>query len=101
MTLPALGARRVLEAEAAARAATRISPEDLAELRKLHDRIRALAEETPIDSARLLDVDRQFHGRIAAASGNPALAALTDMLGGRTVPVRSNLEDWFRHEIER
>lgn len=84
-----LEVRRILEAEAAARAATRIRPEEIEELRDLNDRIRSLADDQPVDTERLVDVDCQFHARIAAASGNQALAALTDMLGGRTAPARS------------
>jgi GntR family transcriptional regulator, transcriptional repressor for pyruvate dehydrogenase complex len=84
-----LEVRQVLEAEAAARAATRMGPAGIEELRALNDQIRAIAAETPIPPGRLVDVDRLFHSRIAAASGNPALAALTDMLGGETAPVRS------------
>jgi DNA-binding FadR family transcriptional regulator len=84
-----LEVRRVLEAEAAARASTRIGPQEIAELRGLNDRIRTLAAERPIDAERMVDVDRVFHSRIAAASGNPALAALIDMLGGQTAPARS------------
>jgi DNA-binding FadR family transcriptional regulator len=84
-----LEVRRVLEAEAAARASTRMSPQDIEELHELNERIRAIAAQIPVDSELLIDVDRQFHSRIAAASGNPALAALTDMLGGQTAPART------------
>ncbi|WBB80319.1 FadR/GntR family transcriptional regulator [Micromonospora sp. WMMD882] len=84
-----LEVRRVLEAEAAARAATRITPTQIAELRALNERIHALASDDPLDTEQLVTVDRQFHATIAAASGNLALAALTDMLGGQTAPARS------------
>jgi DNA-binding FadR family transcriptional regulator len=84
-----LEVRRVLEAEAAARASVRMAPQDIEELRTLNEQIRAIAAQAPIDVDRLIEVDRQFHGRIAAACGNPALAALTDMLGGQTAPARS------------
>ena len=84
-----LEVRRILEAEAAARAANRISPGEIEELRDLNDRIRSIANDGPVDTERLVHVDRQFHARIAAASGNLALAALTDMLGGQTAPARS------------
>ncbi|WP_213455591.1 FadR/GntR family transcriptional regulator [Rhizomonospora bruguierae] len=83
-----LEVRRVLEAEAAARAATRIGPAEIEELRELNGRIRAIANGAG-DPERLIKVDRQFHARVAAACGNLALAALTDMLGGQTAPARS------------
>jgi DNA-binding FadR family transcriptional regulator len=84
-----LEVRRLLEAEAAARAATRISPTEIEELYELNERIRAIATDSSLDAERLINVDRQFHAKIAAASGNLALAALTDMLGGQTAPARS------------
>lgn len=84
-----LEVRRVLDAEAAARASTRMGPDDIAELRELNEKMRRIGEEAPNDAERLVEVDRQFHARISAASGNPALAALADMLGGQTTPARS------------
>ena len=84
-----LEVRRLLEAEVAGRAATRISPAEIDELREVNNRIRAIAGKRPIDIERMIGVDRQFHAQIAAASGNSALAALTDMLGGQTAPARS------------
>jgi GntR family transcriptional regulator, transcriptional repressor for pyruvate dehydrogenase complex len=84
-----LDVRRVLESEATARACARLRPEEIEELRALNAQIRAIAATVPIDAVRLVDIDRQFHSRITAAAGNPALAALTDMLGGQTAPVRS------------
>jgi DNA-binding FadR family transcriptional regulator len=84
-----LEVRRVLEAEAAARAAARTDPKDIEELRELNSQIREIGKETPINPERLIDVDRRFHSRIASVSGNPALAALIDMVGGQTAPARS------------
>lgn len=79
--------RRVLEAEAAAKAAQRISDEALAEceavLASLEPDINDAA--TSVTNERLLAADLQFHRIIAEASDNPTLAALIGVLSDRTV----------------
>jgi GntR family transcriptional repressor for pyruvate dehydrogenase complex len=78
-----LEARRILEAEASALAAQRISDEELAGLRELL--------ETSADYAtpeEFVDHDLAFHHRIAVASRNPVLTSLLDSLAGRTSRAR-------------
>ncbi|WP_353813597.1 FadR/GntR family transcriptional regulator [Agromyces sp. SYSU T00266] len=84
-----LGVRRVLEPEAAAHAALRITDEELAEARRILERGEAiLAAGDDIDLEATIDVDTEFHRVIANASGNPAFAALIDALVGRTARAR-------------
>jgi len=83
-----LGVRRVLEPEAAAHAALRISDEDLAEAGRILDRGEALLTDERIDLEATIDVDTDFHRLIANASGNPAFAAIIDALVSRTARAR-------------
>lgn len=83
-----LGVRRVLEPEAAAHAALRISDEDLAEAARILDRGEALLAGDEIDLEGTIDVDTAFHRLIANASGNPAFAAIIEALVGRTARAR-------------
>jgi DNA-binding FadR family transcriptional regulator len=83
-----LDVRRVLEAEAAARASLHINDDDIAGLRAANAEMRDIADRETLDNEKLLEVDRRFHSMIAEKSGNPALAALVDMLGGQTQPAR-------------
>ncbi len=81
--------RRVLESEAAARAALTISEEDLDEAARILDRVEPLVlTEGTIDHEAVMDADLAFHRIIGHASGNSALAALIDALGSRTVRAR-------------
>ncbi|MCB2177098.1 MAG: FadR family transcriptional regulator [Actinomycetales bacterium] len=84
-----LEVRRLLDSEAAARACVHADEHDVEELRALNDRLREVAADVPFDPARMIELDREFHSRIAATCGNPALAALADMLGGQTAPART------------
>ncbi|GAA1120657.1 FadR/GntR family transcriptional regulator [Kribbella jejuensis] len=80
--------RRILETEAAAVAAPRIGPEELA---TADDLLRATEHELALPEANhetVIENDIAFHRIIAEASGNPVLAALIDALGGRTMRVR-------------
>ncbi|WP_430645080.1 FadR/GntR family transcriptional regulator [Agromyces sp. GXS1127] len=85
-----LGVRRVLEPEAAAHAALRISDDELAEARRILERGEAILAggDGDIDLEATIDVDTEFHRVIANASGNPAFAALIDALVGRTARAR-------------
>lgn len=80
--------RRVLESEAAARAALHATPDALAEaeavLAGIEDMSLSLGGE-PVDHRRVLDADLAFHSIIARASSNPALAALIEALSSRTI----------------
>lgn len=85
-----LAVRRVLEPEAAAKAATLISDADLAEAGRVLDRGDALldAAEGEVDLEATIDVDTDFHRIVARASGNPAFAAIIEALIGRTARAR-------------
>ncbi|QIG41181.1 FadR family transcriptional regulator [Microbacterium sp. 4R-513] len=75
--------RRVLETDAAARAAMRITESELEEA----DRILGEAERAieAVDHEAVLEADMAFHKLIATASGNPVLQALIEALSSRTV----------------
>jgi GntR family transcriptional regulator, transcriptional repressor for pyruvate dehydrogenase complex len=81
--LHVLEARRVLEAAVAALAAQYIDDEELAELRRLIDES---GECTTVEE--LVEVDLEFHRRIALASRNPVLASLLDSISTRTSRAR-------------
>ena len=84
-----LGVRRVLEPEAAAHAALRMTDADLESATRILDRGDALlADEPGIDLEATIDVDTDFHRLIAHASGNPAFAAIIEALVGRTARAR-------------
>ena len=65
--------RKILEAEAARRAATRIDRPTLARLRAAADGLAATRTSDPSWVARWADFDRDFHASIAAACGSPRL----------------------------
>ena len=69
-------ARRILEGECAALAATAANPGQLRAIRKAHARV--VSESRHHDNP--LDADRMFHVRIAEASGNSALVLLVQTL---------------------
>ena len=81
--------RRVLESEAAARAAQRISDDDIAAARGILDEMHGLVFETAeIDHEAVLTADRAFHRILAVASDNGALSALIEALADRTALAR-------------
>lgn len=80
--------RRVLESEAASRAASRITDEELAAAAAILDEIEPLLGAEDIDHERIMDADIAFHRIIASASGNPALDALIEALASRTIRAR-------------
>jgi DNA-binding GntR family transcriptional regulator len=82
-----LGVRRVLEAEAARLATGHISRDALQRIRDRIVELRNLPEEQPLPPA-LVDLGRELHLQIAAASGNPILAHLIEDLRKRTAMVR-------------
>ena len=77
-----------LETEAAALAAQRRSPADLAQMRTALDAVAA-AVEAGTDA---VSADFQFHLSIARATQNPHFAELTGTLGARIIP-RARLDD--------
>jgi DNA-binding FadR family transcriptional regulator len=84
-TLHLHAVRRVLETEAAAAAALQIGPAELAAAAELlrHNEAELMLEEPNHET--VIENDIAFHRVIAAAAGNPVLAALIDALGGRTM----------------
>jgi DNA-binding FadR family transcriptional regulator len=78
--------RRMLETEAAALAATRMTAEALQAAEAALDRAEAeLTSGGELDHEAIIDSDIAFHRLIAQASGNPVLEALIEALSGRTV----------------
>jgi GntR family transcriptional repressor for pyruvate dehydrogenase complex len=75
--------RRILEPAAAALAATRATPEDIAHLRGLLARVD---ETTTVDD--LVAEDIGFHRSVSALSGNAYLTRLLDTLSGSTLRAR-------------
>jgi GntR family transcriptional repressor for pyruvate dehydrogenase complex len=78
-----LEVRRILEPAAAAIAAVAMPREDIDGLAHLLDK---LPPDPEIEE--LVANDIQFHGRIAAATGNPLLCSLLEALSGRTQRAR-------------
>ena len=84
--------RRVLESEAAARAALRISPDELAAAGAILDGAREQVFADPVtDHETVMSADIAFHRVIAKASDNGALAALIDALADRTMLARRTI----------
>jgi len=81
--------RRMLETEAASRAALRITPEQLVEARAVLDGVAGLADDpSGDDTERFLEADVAFHRIVAQASGNDVLEALIEALSSRTIRTR-------------
>ena len=80
--------RRVLESEAASRAASRITEEQLAAAKAVLDEVEPLFAASDMDHDRIMDADLAFHRIIASAAGNPALDALIEALASRTIRAR-------------
>jgi len=77
--------RRVLEPEAAARAALMITPEQLAEATAVLKRVRSqVFADQVTDPEKIIEADAAFHRIVARASDNGALTALVDALTDRT-----------------
>jgi DNA-binding FadR family transcriptional regulator len=77
--------RRMLETEAAGRAARSISPDDLAAAEQTLERIEAELAKAEPDHEAIIDDDIAFHRIVARSSDNPVLAALIEALSGRTI----------------
>ncbi|MFC3135746.1 transcriptional regulator NanR [Microbaculum marinum] len=71
-------ARATFEMEMARNAARKRSDSDLARL----VRVVEIQEEARTDAQRFLEFDGQFHREVAAISGNPIFAALSDAIFG-------------------
>ncbi|WP_432933256.1 FadR/GntR family transcriptional regulator [Microbispora sp. CA-135349] len=83
-----LHVRRILEAEATALAATRITDADLARLGELLDDAEKVAAADVIDHEKLVALDQDFHALITSHCGNAVLAAVIHNMSGRTVRAR-------------
>lgn len=81
--LEVLEVRRLLEPDAAALAAVRIEDSEVGELRELCDR-----SELASSVEELVDLDLEFHRRVAEAAKNSYLARLLDTVAGPTVQAR-------------
>ena len=81
----ALEMRRLLEGEAAFRAATRLTEEDFA---GLHETLSAMRDDTGPVPERGDAADRAFHEQIAAASGNSVLTMMVhELWNARALPL--------------
>ena len=81
--------RRVLEVEAAARAALRFGDEDLEEAEAVLARMEALLAQEVVEHEAVMEADVDFHRVIARASDNAILAAMIEGLSSRTVRART------------
>ena len=78
--------RRILETEAAGRAALTIDKDTLAEAEAILTSVEPLVYSTAeTDYQAIMEADIAFHRVVARASGNPALEALIEALASRTV----------------
>jgi GntR family transcriptional repressor for pyruvate dehydrogenase complex len=77
--------RRVLESEAAARAALNIDDATIAEAEAILAGVEPLLGRSDTTHDAIMEADVAFHRVIARASGNPALEALIEALASRTV----------------
>lgn len=77
--------RRVLESEAASRAALRIDAATISEAEAILASVEPLLGGSEANHDAIMDADIAFHRVIAKASGNPALEALIEALASRTV----------------
>ncbi|GLW06205.1 GntR family transcriptional regulator [Microtetraspora sp. NBRC 13810] len=75
--------RRILEPAATALAATYMSDDDIADLRKI---LTALPERPSVEE--LVANDLEFHQRIASGAGNTVLSSLIESLSGPTTRAR-------------
>jgi DNA-binding FadR family transcriptional regulator len=81
--------RRLLEGEAAGRAALRISDDELALAGDKLAKMESLINQETVDHQAVMEADVAFHRVIARASGNPTLSALIEGLASRTVRART------------
>jgi GntR family transcriptional regulator, transcriptional repressor for pyruvate dehydrogenase complex len=84
-----MAVRRVLEVEAAGRAALRIGDAELAEADDVLAQMEAMIKQDVVDHDAVMEADVAFHRVIANASGNPTLSALIEGLASRTVRART------------
>ncbi len=92
--------RAMLEAHAAARAATRISPEAIAALRDNNTRLAAAVAADVPDVATFLMENRAFHEIVITAAASPRLATMLAALVEQPV-VRRTAARYNRAELAR
>lgn len=80
--------RRVLETEAAGRAAMFIGPDSLAEAETILDESERAMTAAAVDHDAVLDTDIRFHRVIAASCDNEVLSALIEGLASKTARAR-------------
>lgn len=80
-----LEVRRLLEPEAAAKAALSISSDELAELDRLLDQGEKLVSGRDPDRQLTAENGQAFHRVIARASRNPVLATIVETISGKTL----------------
>ncbi|HEX4442754.1 MAG TPA: FadR/GntR family transcriptional regulator [Galbitalea sp.] len=81
--------RRILESEAAARAALYITDEQLADAAAVLAAVKPLVVEgQELDHEAIMDADIAFHHIVAQAANNSAMSALIDALANRTQRAR-------------
>lgn len=83
-SLELIGVRRILEPAATALAATRM---DGATIVSLHSSLQRMRVATSEDER--IKYDAEFHGTVAAASGNATLASMLNAVSSRTMRVRA------------
>lgn len=92
--------RAMLEAHAAARAASRIAPDELDALRGCNSRIAQAVDAAVPDVASFLTENRRFHEIIIAAAASPRLATMLAALVEQPV-VRRTAARYRRDELAR
>jgi DNA-binding GntR family transcriptional regulator len=92
--------RAMLEAHAAARAATRIDATGLDALRQCNDRLSIAVRASPPDVANFLSENRNFHDLVVGAAASPRLAAMLAAIVEQPV-VRRTAANYGRAELAR
>ena len=96
------GVRRVLETEAAARAALHITDDQLREAEGILEAMRPLVFAEPLaDHEKIVAQDVAFHHVIAKGADNDALAALIDALADRTFVARRSIGELHEEQVRR
>ncbi|MFG2883194.1 GntR family transcriptional regulator [Streptomyces sp. NPDC048297] len=84
--------REALEVYASGLAASRATPEDLAELRGLLD--EAATATKAGEAEAITDINTRFHNRILAMAGNSLLASVMEPVDGRLRWLTRQNEEW-------
>ncbi|MGX1561333.1 GntR family transcriptional regulator [Streptomyces sp. NPDC055506] len=90
--------REALEVYAAGLAASRATPEDLAEVQELLD--RAAAATRAEDAEVITDVNSRLHDRIVAMAGNSLLTEALEPVAGRLRWMTRRNEEWPQLLVE-